>query len=175
MSTPWQIRRATTHDAQQILDVSDQATIWLVERGFGRQWGPDPPSTEEAYVNRVNGWAREGQAMVAIDPGGTIQGFIVAGTDPPPYLDAGVATRAIEDAAYVYTMISRMTPQSRGVGRALLDWARDWASRRGVTYLRLDCWADNPGLREYYHRAGFFECEAFQEDDFRGVVMELEL
>jgi GNAT superfamily N-acetyltransferase len=121
----------------------------------------------------VEGWAREGQAMVAVDAAGIIQGFIVAGTDPPPYLDVGVATRAIRDAAYVYTMISRMTTQARGVGRALLDWAKDWASQRGVRYLRLDCWADNPGLRAYYHRAGFVEREAFQEDEFHGVVMEL--
>lgn len=39
ISTQWQIRRANLQDAPQILDVSDQATVWLVEHGFGQQWG----------------------------------------------------------------------------------------------------------------------------------------
>ena len=155
--------------------MSDQATVWLVEHGLGQQWGEDPPSHEDAYANRVNTWAREGEATVAVDSAGTIQGFIVAGTYPPPYLDSDVATRAVEDAAYIYTMISRMAPQSHGVGRALLGWASDWSNHLGVRYLRLDCWADNPGLRAYYRRAGFFECDAYEEDGFKGVVMELVL
>lgn len=175
ISTKWQIRPADAQDARQILDVSDRATMWLVKSGLGQQWGEHPPSSEEAYVGRVNMWAREGEAMVAVDSAGTIQGFIVAGTYPPPYLDREVATRAVEDAAYIYTMVSRMAGQSHGVGRALLVWASDWSKRLGVKYLRLDCWADNPGLRVYYQRAGFLECDAYEQDGFKGVVMELML
>jgi LUD domain len=56
----------------------------------------------------------------------------------------------VEDAYYVYAVVSRMRPTSRGVGRILLSWAADRARPLGVTYVRLDFWADNPNLRAYY-------------------------
>jgi hypothetical protein len=110
-------------DAQDILSASDEATRWLVEHGLSEQWGAEPPSSEPVFVARVSSWITNGEAVVAIDSNSDIHGYAVTGSFPPPYMDPIVAKRAIEDAYYVYTVASRMRPESRGAGRSLLIWA----------------------------------------------------
>ena len=34
-------------------------------------------------------------------------------------------------------------------------WCFEEAQRRGRSFVRLDCLADNPGIRRYYERFGF--------------------
>lgn len=169
----WRVRPAEAGDAARILSVTDEAAAWLVDHGLSDQWGEEPPSSEPSFVSRVSDWVRDGQAMVATDVHGDVHGYAVSGDFPPPYLDETVARRAVEDAYYVYTVASRMTPASRGAGRALLEWAADRARALGVTYLRLDCWADNPHLRAYYEVLGFAECDAYVDDGWHGTVMQL--
>ena len=111
--------------------------------------------------------------MVAIDAKGDVQGYAISGRFPPPYFDPTVARRAVEDAYYVYTVVSRMRPASRGVGRSLLMWAEGRARTLGVSYLRLDCWADNAHLRAYYEKLGFVECDAYVDEGWHGVVLQL--
>jgi GNAT superfamily N-acetyltransferase len=173
MTDTWRMRPAEPGDAEQILAVSDEATEWLAGHGLSGQWGDELPSSEASFVSRVSGWIRDGEATVAVDVAGDVHGYMVFGRFPPPYLDPDVAERAVEDAAYVYTLASRMKPESRGVGRELIAWATGWARSCGVTYLRLDCWADNAALRAYYEDLGFAECDAYTDDGWRGIVMQL--
>jgi ribosomal protein S18 acetylase RimI-like enzyme len=127
---------------------------WLVEHGMSEQWGAEPPSSEAVFVARMSSWIKDGEAVVAIDPNGDVHGYAVTGSFPPPYLDPIVAKRAAEDAYYVYTVASRMRLESRGAARSLLMWAVEQARALGVTYLRLDCWAENAQLRAYYENLG---------------------
>jgi GNAT superfamily N-acetyltransferase len=169
----WQIRPAAFGDAECILNVSDEATVWLVEHGMSEQWGAEPPSSEPSFVARVSSWIANGEAVVAIDSSGDVHGYAVTGNFPPPYMDPIVAKRAVEDAYYVYTVASRMRPESRGAGRSLLMWALEQARALGVTYLRLDCWAENAPLRGYYQNLGFEECDAYVDEGWSGAVMQL--
>jgi GNAT superfamily N-acetyltransferase len=173
VTATWQIRPAVSGDAEDILDVSDEATEWLVQHGMTEQWGAEPPSSEPVFVARVSSWIRDGEAVVAIDSNGDLHGYAVAGSFPPPYMDPIVAGRAVEDAYYVYTVASRMRPESRGVGRSLLMWAGAQARAFGVTYLRLDCWAENAPLRAYYRNLGFEECDTYVDEGWPGAVMQL--
>ena len=172
MIATWQIRPAKSGDAAQILAVSDEATLWLVDHGLSDQWGGEAPSSESAFVSRVSSWIRDKQAMVATDAKGDVHGYLVGGRFPPPYFDSTVALRAVQDAYYVYTVVSRMRPASRGVGASLLMWAAGRARTLGVTYLRLDCWADNAQLRAYYEMLGFGECDAYVDEEWHGVVLQ---
>ena len=97
----------------------------------------------------------------------------MTGSFPPPYMDPFVAKRAIEDAYYVYTVATRMRPESKGAGRRLIMWAADQARSLGVTYLRLDCWAENAPLRAYYQNLGFEECDTYVDEGWPGAVMQL--
>ena len=167
------MRPAVFGDAENILNVSDEATVWLLEHGMSEQWGAEPPSAEPVFVARVSSWIRDGEAMVAIDSNGDVHGYAVTGSFPPPYMDPIVAKRAVVDAYYVYTVASRMRPESRGVGRSLIIWAVERARVLGVTYLRLDCWAENALLRAYYQNLGFEECDIYVDEGWPGAVMQL--
>ena len=173
MTTTWQIRPAVSGDAEKILNVSDEATAWLVEHGMSEQWGAESPSSEPVFVARVSSWISDGEAVVAIGTSGEVHGYAVTGAFPPPYMDPIVAERAVEDAYYVYTVATRMRPESRGAGRSLLMWALEQARALGVTYLRLDCWAENALLRAYYQNLGFEECETYVDEGWSGAVMQL--
>jgi len=52
VTAAWQIRPAMTGDAEDILIVSDEAAVWLVEHGMTEQWGAEPPSSEPVFVAR---------------------------------------------------------------------------------------------------------------------------
>jgi GNAT superfamily N-acetyltransferase len=169
----WQIRPAVSGDAEDILNVSDEATVWLVEHGMSEQWGAEPPSSEPVFVARVSSWISDGEAVVAIGSNGDVHGYAVTGRFPPPYMDPIVAKRAVEDAYYVYTVASRMRPESRGAGRSLLMWALEQARAFGVTYLRLDCWAENAQLRAFYQSLGFEECDTYVDEEWPGAVLQL--
>ena len=173
MTATWQMRPAVFGDAENILNVSDEATVWLLEHGMSEQWGAEPPSAEPDFVARVSSWIRDGEAMVAIDSNGDVHGYAVTGSFPPPYMDPIVAKRAVVDAYYVYTVASRMRPESRGVGRSLIIWAVERARVLGVTYLRLDCWAENALLRAYYQNLGFEECDTYVDEGWPGAVLQL--
>jgi GNAT superfamily N-acetyltransferase len=173
VTATWQIRPAVSGDAEDILDVSDEATVWLVDHGMSEQWGPEPPSSEPSFVARVSSWISDGEAVVAIDSNGDAHAYAVTGSFPPPYMDPIVAKRAVEDAYYVYTVASRMRPESRGAGRSLIMWAVGQARASRVTYLRLDCWAENASLRAYYQNLGFEECDTYVDEGWPGAVMQL--
>ena len=169
----WQLRLAVSGDAEPILSVTDEATGWLVEHGMSEQWGAEAPSAEPVFVARVSSWIDDGDAMVAVDRNGEVQAYAVSGVYAPPYMDATVAERAVEDAYYLYTVASRMKPESRGAGRRLIMWAAGEARRLGVTYLRLDCWAENASLRAYYASLGFEPCDAYADEGWPGAVLQL--
>jgi RimJ/RimL family protein N-acetyltransferase len=37
----------------------------------------------------------------------------------------------------------------------------------------LDCWADNPHLRAYYEKLGFEEFDAYVDEGWHGIVLQL--
>ena len=51
---------------------------------------------------------------------------------------------------------SRSHPERRsaGIGKALLDAARDWARERGATHLELDSAETRPDAHRFYEREG---------------------
>ena len=59
------------------------------------------------------------------------------------------------DALYLHGFAVRGSHTGKGIGSAAIAWAAEEARRRGRRFLRLDCLAENPGIRTYYERAGF--------------------
>jgi ribosomal protein S18 acetylase RimI-like enzyme len=60
-----------------------------------------------------------------------------------------------DDALYVHRMIVTRTEAGRGLGAALLDFAAQQATAAGRAWLRLDAWATNTKLHDYYRGQGF--------------------
>lgn len=59
--------------------------------------------------------------------------------------------------AYVGELIVAAEAEGRGVGRALLAAAEDWAVRRGRTHLTLETGAANVRARQFYRDRGYLE------------------
>lgn len=60
---------------------------------------------------------------------------------------------ARDDALYLHRFAVRRV--NAGVGAHAVAWAGAEARRRERAYVRLDCLAENPGIRRYYERHGF--------------------
>jgi hypothetical protein len=76
-----------------------------------------------------------------------------------------------DDALYLHRFAVRRV--AAGAGRRAIDWMVAEVQRRGRTYLRLDCLADNPGICGYHEQAGFVEVRQVVRDGTRLSLREL--
>jgi ribosomal protein S18 acetylase RimI-like enzyme len=60
-----------------------------------------------------------------------------------------------------------------GTGRHAVTWCLREARRRGREYVRLDCLAENPGIRRYYERFGFTAVDETVLDGTRYSLYEV--
>jgi GNAT superfamily N-acetyltransferase len=58
-----------------------------------------------------------------------------------------------DEALYLHRFAVRRT--AAGTGCHAVEWCLHEAHRRGRLFVRLDCLAENPGIRRYYERFGF--------------------
>ncbi|MFB7761472.1 GNAT family N-acetyltransferase [Streptomyces xiamenensis] len=122
-----------------------EASAWLASRGID-QWQYPP------HRDRITRALNEGVCFLALvdrNPVGTIQVDTFA--DPEFWTPEDKP----ETALYVHRMAVRRSPDSRGAGATMLDWAVDRAAGAEKAWLRLDAWKDNPGLHRYYEAKGF--------------------
>lgn len=136
------ISPACSEDLDKIVALLEEARAWLHVRGI-QQWVLPYPSqwiAEEIKRGEVY------LARVANEPVGsiTIQWF-----------DEDIWPGASEDAAYIHRLIVAGRFRGQGLGLQLLRHAEQVARAAGKRCLRLDCWAGNQALCEYYEQAGF--------------------
>ncbi len=140
---PADVRPASPDDAAAILGLRMAAERWLAERGI-EQWHPG-----EVSLADVQGQVAAGQWHVAC-AGGLMRAALRLLWSDPVWGDD-------RPAVYVHGLVIDRAHAGHGLGAGLLDWAEAQGRRAGVTVLRLDCVAANPGLRRYYGRLGFRE------------------
>ena len=120
----------------------DEATVWVGERGY-EQWPlPFPRDELEAAVERGEVYVAEVDLEVVAT--------VTLLWDDPMYWGDRPA-----DAAYVHKLAVRRACAGRRIGSAIVEWADMTAAAAGRAFLRLDCLADNPGIRSYYEQLGF--------------------
>lgn len=66
-----------------------------------------------------------------------------------------------QDAIYIHRIVTH--PEFRGYlfVKEIINWAKDYAVKNSIKFIRMDTWADNEKLLEYYTSCGF---------DYVGVV-----
>ena len=87
--------------------------------------------------------------FIAEDEDGTPLGFIHLHADTEHYIH--------EEHGHVEDIIVAPAGEGRGVGRALLEKAEEWARSRGYRWLTLNVFAENLRAREVYKRLGYGE------------------
>jgi GNAT superfamily N-acetyltransferase len=71
--------------------------------------------------------------------------------DPEFWTDADKPDTAL----YIHRMAIIRALAGREIGAAMMDWASARAADAGKRWLRLDAWARNVKLHQYYERLGF--------------------
>jgi GNAT superfamily N-acetyltransferase len=137
------VRRAQQEDAVTVAGLLDEATVWVNDLGFSQWPLPFPRDQLAAAIDRgevyvVESEDGEGVATVSMLP------------DDPEYWGDQPP-----DAFYVHKLAVRRDQAGRGIGAAIVEWANAEAAEAGRQFLRLDCLADNPGIRDYYEDLGF--------------------
>lgn len=66
-----------------------------------------------------------------------------------------------QDSIYIHRIVTH--PNFRGYSfvKEIIKWAKKYASENNIKYIRMDTWADNEKLLEYYTACGF---------DYVGIV-----
>jgi ribosomal protein S18 acetylase RimI-like enzyme len=80
--------------------------------------------------------------------------------------------------SYLLFLISDREEAGRRIGAELVRRAASDARARGSQVLRVDCWADAPGLVAWYERQGFVRSDTFTVDlrgGWNGQVFEMRL
>lgn len=163
------MEKATLTDLEEIVGLFDGVQAWLVKQGLSEQWGCAPFSESEAQRERFRSWLDAGELYV-VREGRRIVGTLVFSATPPGYARAALAGRKTD--GYLEAFAVHRDYAGGGIGAALLAWAEQEARGRGLAYLRLDCWAENPALRAYYRRAGFREVGTLTLGAWRGTLFE---
>jgi GNAT superfamily N-acetyltransferase len=136
------IRRCQAGDVSTVAALLDEATIWVGERGY-EQWPlPFPHEEVAAAIDR-------GEVYVAELDGDPVATVTILWDDPIYWGERP------NDAAYVHKLAVSRACAGQRIGHAIVEWADATARASGRGFLRLDCLADNPGIRAYYERMGF--------------------
>ena len=136
------VERGELTDVRDAQAVLAEARQWLADRSIDQWQEPLPDRVIEADVHR-------GRLFVVREIGGLAGILSIAPSDEETWGPDSVR------ALYVHRLAVAQRHRGAQLGRNLLRWARTYALELGCVWLRLDCAADNPGLRLFYERAGF--------------------
>jgi ribosomal protein S18 acetylase RimI-like enzyme len=157
---PFQLRPATSGDLNGIFRLLDGAAAWLRTTKDTDQW-ERPWPTREARDARVRVGVENGETWIVLDgyvPMGTVTIARKPNIDVWSNLDPGC--RLSDRAVYVHRLITaRNYAGLEGLGSELLNWAGRQGQRLyGAQWIRIDVWASNLALHNYYMKRGFRPC-----------------
>lgn len=69
------------------------------------------------------------------------------------------------DAIYLHRIVVNPNFKGQKQFQKVLDWAISFAQSKGFTYVRMDTWADNAKIIEYYRSFGFVFIENYTTPD----------
>jgi putative acetyltransferase len=153
LSTEVVVRRAEPRDADALValgrEVGAEPEGWLITTGSWRTVGE-----ERRYLKAIRRW--EHAAVLVAEVDGQIVGRLSVSRDQHP------ASRHVADLGLMVAAAQRR----RGIGRALLEGAVDWAREVGVTKLELHVFPWNEPAIRLYERFGF-EREGVRRGHYR--------
>ncbi len=160
------VRAGGAADVAAVLGMFDSAVAWLTARGRTGQWGSRPFTGDAKRTGQVSAWAAGGGMRIAVLDG-QAAGCLAVG-EAPPYVPA-----AGEPELYVQALVIDQRFAGHGVGRALLEHARQEALRREAGLLRVDCYAgDDQRLVAYYEGCGFTRVRPFTVGQWPGMLLQ---
>jgi ribosomal protein S18 acetylase RimI-like enzyme len=78
-------------------------------------------------------------------------------------------------AGYINNFAITKSFQGNSIGKAMIEWAKEFVREQGRCFIRLNCLASNLPLRQYYERLGFiFRGEVFDRN-YTAALYEMAL
>jgi protein-tyrosine phosphatase len=139
------VRRADEADVPVLVGLRDAAARWQIGRGID-QWKPGELGDDHFRARLADGevW------LATLGPGGPVAGaWELWWADPAAW---GTRPGA---AGYVHRLMTDRGTAPPGTGLRMLAEAERRIADAGLDLCRLDCLADNAGLRAYYAAAGY--------------------
>jgi len=156
----WSIRKARPEDLDALLQVYDEAVVWLNAHGITTQWGTTPVSSRVHVVKEITGLIDFGCVAEADE----LLGFIAFNSKPDSAFAEFIDIETLMSATYVHSLVARRTQQARGIGVALLRYAEENARAMGHETFLLSCYAENPKLIAHYESFGLTRCGVAYEN-----------
>ena len=127
--------------------IIEEVAAWGAAAGMP-SWSPGSfTGPASVGVSRLCGDIANRGLYLILNSDHPIGTFSLLESDPMFWPDGG------DTAMYLHRFaVSR---GAAGAGRFAVEWCLRETQRRGRLYVRLDCLADNPGIRRYYERFGF--------------------
>lgn len=162
MESALNICPAGIQDLESVVTILDAARARLLAAGIDQWRKPFPRRRLESSVKKGELFvARLGETMVAT--------WRLLATDPEVWPeDQG-------EALYLHTLAVDPTRRGGGLGAQVISWCRTEVARRGRSWLRLDCMAENPGLNAFYASLGFQRRDEKTVDGFSCRRWEIEV
>ncbi len=168
MQQELEVRRATSYDAEWIVDLSARVQEALTAAGSLQQIGP--LAIEMVRMSIQGDYAylleRAGQRVgsVLVDPLDSIYPY----TSAIPIVGRGLQ-RLSAPLWHLHALMLDPSEQGHGLGLAFLEGVKRLTMPEGGT-ITLDCWAGNTKLRDFYQRAGFTHRGDFPVKDYEVSV-----
>ncbi|HEY3416971.1 MAG TPA: GNAT family N-acetyltransferase [Armatimonadota bacterium] len=134
----------------QLMALFQEVSDWLLSRGI-RQWRRMHTDEGRAYV--AARFATDDVYLVYQDEA-PVATFAIRWQETTLWGDAGTDGQA----GYLHGFAVSRNVGGQGIGKALMAWVETQIAARGRRYLRLNTAAGNPGICQYYERAGFHSC-----------------
>jgi hypothetical protein len=159
------IRVARADDVEISASILEEAATWGASTGRP-SWVPGTFTGPEAVgIARLRRDAGSSSLYLVSIGEHRVATFSLLEADPLFWPSAG------DEAMYLHRFGVRRS--AAGVGRLAVAWSVGETRRRGREYIRLDCLAENPGIRRYYERCGFRAIDEKVIDAIRYVLYEM--
>jgi GNAT superfamily N-acetyltransferase len=147
-----EIQNTSPGDIETIFKLFDLSADYQEQRGYPSWRNYD----RSAIIRDIE---TKQQYKVSIDTEIAIV-FSVAYSDP-------IIWRELDDGKSVYLHRIVVNPVFKGqrLFQSILDWAKSHCKKHGLHRVRMDTWAANPKIIEYYKSFGFTDVENFTTPD----------
>jgi GNAT superfamily N-acetyltransferase len=148
----------TPENLRALLDLIDEAADWLRYKGTN-QWAAPWPD-ERRRNERVLKGLQVRKTWIVWDGDRAVATVTTATRANPavwakPYCQCNLS----ESAVYAHRLITARDYSGARLGAQLIDWAGLRARQAyGARWIRIDVWATNKALHDYYQSQGFGPC-----------------
>ena len=146
------IRKGTAADVPAVAAVYDALLQYEGEHGTATGWQAGVYPTAAV----AEGAAVQGTLFVLEEDGAVGAAMILNQVQAPEYAAASWLYDALpEQVLVLHTLCIAPRVARRGYGRAMVQYAEDWAVGTGCAVMRLDTWRHNRPARSLYESVGY--------------------